>query len=96
VWEEDVDGDYSCAASLLEHTQDVKFLKFKPGSLTFFSASFDNSIKVWVRDEDDWVCVKTLTSHQSTVWALDVIGDILSSADDDGNIRFHTLYKFIE
>jgi WD40 repeat protein len=71
---------------LLDHKQDVKYLKFKPDSLTFFSASFDNSVKVWVRDEDDWLCVRTLRSHQSTVWTVDLTKSSLCSADDEGNI----------
>ena len=54
-----------------EHTQDVKSLRFhpsRPGLLV--SASYDDSLKVWAEDGDDWYCAQTLVAHSSTVWGL--------------------------
>ena len=35
------------------------------------SASYDDTIKIWRDDEDDWYCSDTLEGHESTVWAID-------------------------
>lgn len=35
------------------------------------SASYDDTIKIWREDDDDWYCSDTLQGHTSTVWALD-------------------------
>ena len=34
------------------------------------SASYDNTLKLWVDDDDSWVCKRTLVQHKSTVWGL--------------------------
>ena len=35
------------------------------------SASYDDTIKIWRDDDDDWYCSDTLEGHESTVWAID-------------------------
>ena len=35
------------------------------------SASYDDTIKIWREDDDDWYCSDTLEGHRSTVWAID-------------------------
>ena len=52
------------------------------------SSSYDDSIKVWCEDEDDWHCSQTLTGHKSTVWNMAFIKDGLGmvSCSDDNTI----------
>jgi WD40 repeat protein len=35
------------------------------------SASYDDTIRLWHEEEDDWYCMATLIGHTSTVWSLD-------------------------
>jgi cytosolic iron-sulfur protein assembly protein CIAO1 len=41
------------------------------------SCSYDDTIKVWKEDEDDWACHETLSGHTSSVWemAFNATGD---------------------
>ena len=45
------------------------------------SCSYDDTVKIWQEDNDDWVCTETLTGHTSTVWsaAFDATGDRLGT-----------------
>lgn len=50
------------------------------------SCSYDDTIKVWKDDEDDWDCVETIEGHKSTVWeaCFDTEGKYLASCSEDG------------
>lgn len=54
------------------------------------SASYDNSIKVWVKEaaDDDWFCTQTLNEHTSTVWSVsfNVDGTCMVSCSDDKSV----------
>lgn len=53
------------------------------------SCSYDDTIKVWLDDEDDWFCSETLTGHKSTVWDATFEksqGKLLATASDDGSV----------
>jgi WD40 repeat protein len=52
------------------------------------SASYDDTIKVWTEEDDDWVCQQTLKAHRSTVWGLafNRSGDRLVSCSDDRSL----------
>ena len=52
------------------HSQDVKFVMFHPTRDQLISASFDDTIKLWDEDGDDWECTETLQGHTSTVWCV--------------------------
>jgi WD40 repeat protein len=43
------------------------------------SVSYDDTVKIWAADDDDWICTDTLTGHTSTVWgaAFNTAGDML-------------------
>lgn len=45
------------------------------------SCSYDDSVRIWQEDNDDWYCAATLTGHTSTVWgiAFDPTGDRLGT-----------------
>ena len=51
-------------------SQDVKFVTFHPSKDQLISASFDDTIKIWDEDGDDWFCAETLEAHASTVWCV--------------------------
>lgn len=57
------------------------------------SCSYDDTIKLWVNDGDEWVCAQTLggsgIGHTSTVWgiAFDSQGKRLASCGDDLTVR---------
>jgi WD40 repeat protein len=69
---DDDEFEFSCAAILSGHTQDVKFIKWHPTDNLLFSASYDNTIKCWEYSEavDDWICKYTIQGHKSTVWQM--------------------------
>ena len=54
------------------------------------SASYDDTVRTWEADEDDWSPAQILDSHSSTVWsfAFDESGHRLATASDDTTIRF--------
>ena len=55
VWEFDqISYDFCCSSVLEGHTQDVKCVLWADSN-TIISASYDNSIKVWCEDDDDYM-----------------------------------------
>jgi len=64
------DREYECISVGNSHTQDVKGVRWHPHDEILFSYSYDNTIRIWREEEDDWYCVETLTGHDSTVWQL--------------------------
>eukprot|EP00941_MAST-03F_sp_MAST-3F-sp1_P005248 g5248.t1 len=87
VWEtvgldeadEEDEVEFECISICAEHKQDVKSVAW--GLMTnedgedaevLFSASYDDTIKIWFESDDDWECVDTLSGHESTVWGLAV------------------------
>jgi WD40 repeat protein len=82
------EDDFECVAVLTGHSQDVKKVAFSPDdSLTLFSGSYDDTIKIW-KDAgmDEWGCIETLRGHESTVWDLSFetggAGRFASCSDD--------------
>ena len=65
------DSDFECISVLQEHAQDVKMVVWHPTDDILASASYDDTIKIWKEDDDDWYCSDTLLGHTSTVWACD-------------------------
>ena len=73
---------------LEKHTQDVKFIKWHPFLDVLFSCSYDDTIRIWLEEDDDWLCSHTLIGHTSTVWGLSISsnGKHLVSCSDDKSI----------
>lgn len=50
---------------------EVKFIVWHPADDVLISTSYDDTIRVWKEDQDDWYCADVLKGHTSTVWAAD-------------------------
>ena len=58
-----------CENVLEGHTQDVKYVDWITNEKVI-SCSYDNSIRIWEMEDDDFVCSQVLTEHASIVWCL--------------------------
>ena len=91
IWEQLPGNDYECVDVKSAHTQDVKMVAWHPSGCLLASASYDDTIKLWVDDGDgdDWRCAQTLTGHTSTIWAIafDRDGSRMVSVSDDTTIK---------
>lgn len=85
------DEEIECeTVSVLQgHTQDVKFVTWHPSELILFSASYDDTIRVWAEDVEDWITVSLLQGHQNTVWGvvLSPDGNTVASVSQDLSLR---------
>lgn len=65
-----------------------------PSGELLVSASYDDTVKLWVDSGDDWECVQTLSGsgvgHTSTVWgvAFSADGGRLVTCSDDLSLKF--------
>ena len=97
-------GDFGCLAILTSHTGDVKDVEFTSSMNQFgdgddilLSASYDDTIKVWAEEDDEWYCALTLSNvHSSTIWsiALSSSGVRMISASADRSLgiwKFYTI-----
>jgi len=52
------------------------------------SCSYDDTLKMWLDDEDDWFCAETLSGHSSTVWdaCFNSTGTHLASVSEDKSL----------
>ena len=71
VWEE-LDGDnFETMAVLQDHEGDVKCVAWHPEEQLLASGSYDDRIRLWREDVDDWACCTLLDGHAGTVWWLE-------------------------
>jgi len=73
VWIHDVSDleNIDCIAVLQGHAGDVKSVHWHPTEDDLlFSCSYDNSVKVWGLQDEQFECLHTLRGHDSTVWTL--------------------------
>ena len=108
-------GEFECLAVLQGHDGDVKCIVFGPshsqwgeGDEVLYSASYDNTIKIWAEESGDWYCAATLGGgnsttmfadvHTSTVWSLGLTnsGVRLFSGCDDGGMAIWKMYTAAE
>ena len=78
--------DFSCKSTFVGHKGDIKMVKFCPlENNVFFSCGFDDCIKIWEEDKDDYVEINTLKEHSGTVWYIEFNkkGDIFFTCSDD-------------
>jgi WD40 repeat protein len=88
-WLDDVSSEFQCVSVCSGHSQDVKCVQFHPTEQMMVSCSYDNTMKVWHEEADDWFCCSTITGHTSTVWDVvwtkskDNIDELISASDDN-------------
>lgn len=78
IWEvengedEELDGEFECSAVLNSHTQDVKRVAWHPERDLLASASYDDTVRLYMENpiDSEWSEVAVLSSHTSTVWGL--------------------------
>ena len=77
--------EFDCISVLNGHTQDVKCVQWHPTMEMLLSASYDDTIRSWVEDIDDWYCADIARVHSSTVWSISLssTGSHLASVSDD-------------
>lgn len=88
---EDFDSaaNWDCSDVKNDHTKDVKHIVWHPHHDILVSCSYDDSVKLFHKDVDDWKCFETLTAHTSTVWSADfsASGQYLATSSDDKTVR---------
>lgn len=59
-----------------------------PNATFLTRCSYDNTIKLWSEDDDDFYCVCTLEGHKSTVWAaaFGAAGRQIVTGSQDGSL----------
>lgn len=88
VWEaDDTNEEFECLMFLQDHTEDVKHVVWHRAKDCFASASYDDSVKIFCEDDDEWTCVANLLGHTSTVWCVDFeptpeVSRLVSCSDD--------------
>ncbi|KAL9064229.1 MAG: hypothetical protein Q9157_007915, partial [Trypethelium eluteriae] len=76
VWEElpGEEDNFETVAVLQEHEGDVKCVVWHPEEELLASASYDDTVRLYREDLDDWTCVGILEGHEATVWCVDFEG----------------------
>mmetsp|Transcript_12605 Transcript_12605/g.14457 ORF Transcript_12605/g.14457 Transcript_12605/m.14457 type:complete len:349 (-) Transcript_12605:200-1246(-) len=85
----DSDIDWDCVTVLHGHSQDIKSVCWSPIENVLYSASYDDTIKIWAEEVDDWGCLGTLSGHANTVWELSFhpSGNLMASSSQDCSIH---------
>ena len=60
VWGMDhEEEEMDCVSVLSGHVQDVKFVRFNPRNNNLYSCSYDDTVKVWLYDGEDYSNINT-------------------------------------
>jgi WD40 repeat protein len=88
IWEFDkISFDYVCYAILEGHTHDVKFVEWFPNEENkLVSGSYDDTIRIWEGDDDDYICKDVLEGHKSIVWWVQIVNTSLFSVSEDSTV----------
>ena len=88
------DEEFECASVLSSHTQDVKNIAWHPHQDILASCSYDDAVKLFREEGDDWTCFSSMESHESTVWCVsfDSTGSRLASCSDDKTVKIWQEY----
>lgn len=67
----------------------MKKVTWAPNTEVVCSCGYDDTVKLWIQEDEDWICHTTLTGHGSTVWFADFTSDgsLLATVSDDHSIR---------
>ncbi|GAB7361439.1 hypothetical protein MBLNU230_g1495t1 [Neophaeotheca triangularis] len=74
IWEELEEDNWETVAVLQEHEGDVKCVAWHPAEPLLASASYDDDVRLWREDVDDWACCALLRGHEGTVWWVEFEG----------------------
>ena len=96
-------GEFECLSVLQGHTGDIKCITFGPshsqfgdGTEVLYSSSYDDTIKIWAEECDEWYCVMTFDTsvHSSTIWCITLSpgGVRLFSGSEDGSMAIWKMY----
>lgn len=80
---------WDCSDVKNDHTKDVKHIIWHPKHNILASCSYDDTVKFFHKDGDDWKCYQTLDSHNSTVWSASFSpsGEYIATGSDDRTVR---------
>ncbi|KAH7043834.1 WD40-repeat-containing domain protein [Macrophomina phaseolina] len=81
------DDNFETVAVLQEHEGDVKFVAWHPSEDVLASASYDDTIRLYREDVDDWTAVACLVGHEATVWCVDwEVVEVSGLGVEDGGV----------
>jgi len=73
---------------LQEHTQDVKSVTWHPNEPILASCSYDDTIRLYYPDQDEFIPISILRGHTSTVWGVTFEPTLHASPEDpDPSVR---------
>ena len=77
------------------HTQDVKHVKWHPCRELLASCGYDDTVRLFKEESDDWESCNTLKGHGSTVWSLDFnqTGSRLATCSADCTVKIWQEYE---
>jgi len=76
IWQMDDDEELQVSSIMQAHTQDVKYVVWHPHEDLLVSTSYDDSLRFYRFDGDDWEVVQRIdNAHASTVWSAAFNGD---------------------
>jgi WD40 repeat protein len=81
IWEELEDDNFETVAVLQEHDGDVKCVAWHPEEDLLVSTSYDDTVRLYREDADDWVQVAMIDGHNQTVWWAEFEGSGMSKKD---------------
>ena len=93
IWDYDENLEFQCNEVLTGHSQDVKMVKWVPQKeFQLVSASYDDTVKLWDCEDDEYFCKQTLSDHTSTVWSITFSkdGKLLMTGSEDLTIKVFT------
>jgi WD40 repeat protein len=79
IWEEIEEDNFETVAVLQEHEGDVKCIAWHPTEDLLASGSYDDTVRLYREDVDDWVCCSVLAGHEATVWCVTFEPEMASS-----------------
>ncbi len=60
IWESMPGREFECVDVKQGHSQDVKTVCWHPGGELLVSAGYDDTIRLWTYDGDEWGCSQTM------------------------------------
>lgn len=95
IWEfDEISYEYTCENVLEGHTQDVKYVQWiipekeESDFNRLASCGYDDTIRIWEMEDDDYVCRHVLTGHSSIVWSVSLSRscDVMVSGGEDCSV----------